>query len=394
MKHNKPLVSILLPDLTSGGAEQCFLIIAKHLVDQGYKVHLLVWEPKGALLKQVPKEVELVILPTSSLWQRFIVNALAKPSFISPIHQIALLSKKSRHALPSLRHYLKQHQPNVMIAALPYANILAVWARSASPSTRIIVSERTMLSFQVIQAKRWRRRQLIKAAGAIYPAADGVVCVSQATADDLHQHAGLDRKLLHVIYNPVVTPELLAMAEQSLDHPWFQEHQPPVILAAGRLHPVKDYPTLLQAFALARQQQPMRLVILGEGELLDELQQLAKQLGIDHDVRFTGFVTNPFQYMKRAAMLVLSSRFEGLPGVLIQALACGTPVISTDCPGGSSEILDQGRYGTLVPVADPQALAQAILHTLHNPMDSKLLKQRSLDFHANTCMAAYEQLCQ
>jgi glycosyltransferase involved in cell wall biosynthesis len=197
-----------------------------------------------------------------------------------------------------------------------------------------------------------------------YPWANSIVAVSKGVADDLAQTAGLPRERIQVIYNPVVTPELREKAQTPLDHPWFKPGQPPVLLAVGRMSPQKDFPTLIRAFARVRQTRPAKLLILGEGKERPGLETLVRQLGLGQDVSLPGFVTNPYPYMARTSLFVLSSRWEGLPGVLIEALYCGAPIIATDCPSGPTEILADGRYGQLVPVGDVTALARAIETTL------------------------------
>jgi glycosyltransferase involved in cell wall biosynthesis len=199
-----------------------------------------------------------------------------------------------------------------------------------------------------------------------YPWADGIVAVSKGASDDLAQMAGLDRKRIRTIYNPVVLPELLGKTQTALEHPWFEANQPPVILGVGRLHPQKDFATLIQAFAQVRQRRQARLLILGEGPERPKLEALVKKLGVEQDASLPGFVTNPYPYMAHAALFVLSSVEEGLGNVLIEALYCGTSLISTDCPSGPREILKDGQYGQLVPVGDVTALARAIETALVN----------------------------
>ena len=182
--------------------------------------------------------------------------------------------------------------------------------------------------------------------------------------DDLASVAGIPRERIEVIYNPVMRPELQEKAQAPLDHPWFKPGGPPVVLAVGSLSVQKDFPTLIQAFAQVRQARPARLLILGEGTERPALEALIRQLDLEQDVSLAGFVTNPYAYMAQASLFVLSSRWEGLPGVLIEALCCGTPVISTDCPSGPREILRKEEYGQLVPVGDVPALARAIEKTL------------------------------
>ncbi|NLO89188.1 MAG: glycosyltransferase, partial [Clostridia bacterium] len=187
-----------------------------------------------------------------------------------------------------------------------------------------------------------------------------VVAVSQGVADDLVKTTGLMRELIKVIYNPIVTPELLEKAKESIGHPWFKPGQPPVILSAGRLTAAKDFPTLIHAFARVRAERLARLMILGEGEERPNLESLVRELGLESDVSMPEFVENPYAYMARAAVFVLSSAWEGFGNVLVEAMAVGTPVVSTDCPSGPAEILEGGKWGKLVPVGDVEKLAKAL----------------------------------
>jgi glycosyltransferase involved in cell wall biosynthesis len=208
----------------------------------------------------------------------------------------------------------------------------------------------------------------------LYPSADAVVAVSNGVAQDLKKNAGLSPSLLRVIPNPVITPELISKAQEPLDHPWFKEGAEPVLLGVGRLTRQKDFPTLLRAFALVRKNRSCHLMILGEGRNRAALKTISAGLGIRDDVAMPGFMENPYPYMNKAALFVLSSRWEGSPNVLTEALALGTPVVSTDCPSGPKEILDHGRFGPLVPMGEPDAMAHAILTTLDAPLEKSLLK--------------------
>jgi len=214
----------------------------------------------------------------------------------------------------------------------------------------------------------------------VYPWADAIVAVSNGVADDLSLTAGIPRERITTIYNPVVMPELHEKARAALNHPWFAPGTPPVLLGAGRLVAQKDFTTLIKAFARVRAVRPARLMILGEGEQRGSLEGLARELGVSADVTLPGFVLNPFPYMARASVFVLSSAWEGLPGVLIQALACGCPVVSTDCPSGPVEILENGKYGPLVPVGDDEVLAQAILSVLNTLPDRDRLRAQAAMF--------------
>jgi glycosyltransferase involved in cell wall biosynthesis len=232
-----------------------------------------------------------------------------------------------------------------------------------------------------------------------YATADAVVAVSAALADHVAAHHGLPRSAIQVIYNPAVPDDLAQRAAVPLDHPWFAPGAPAVVLGAGRLTTAKDFATLVRAFAFVRKQRDARLVILGcaktEKKTVKrqaELTALARQLGIADDIALPGFTANPYAYMARAAVFALSSRQEGLPTVLIEALACGCPCVATDCPSGPSEILDQGRYGRLVPVGDAAAMADAIVQTLDAPPAREPLKAAAERFAIGPAIDAYETL--
>ncbi len=197
---------------------------------------------------------------------------------------------------------------------------------------------------------------------------------------------------VQVIYNPVVNEKLRHKAQKPLEHPWFAEHQPPVILAVGRLLPPKDFDTLIQAFAQLRKKRPLRLLILGEGKLRSALESLIDNLGIKADVSLPGYTDNPYGYMTKAGVFVLSSHFEGLPTVIIEALTCNCQVVATDCPYGPQEILANGEFGHLVPVGDVTALASAIELALDQPINIEKLKQRSENFTVLSSVDAYLKL--
>jgi glycosyltransferase involved in cell wall biosynthesis len=299
--------------------------------------------------------------------------------------------------LPALVQYLQQHHPAAVIAAKTFPNLAALCARRlARVPTRIIITERTNLSQEVrMHTKHWQWHwyALPRIIRQIYPWADAIVAVSDGVADDLSRTTELPRERVTTIYNPVVTRRLPEQAQRPLAHPWFVADGPPVVLAAGRLEAQKDFPTLLKAFARVRSSRDARLVILGEGKDRAALQAFARTLRVADDVDLPGFVDNPFAYMARAAVFVLSSTHEGLPGVLIQAMACGCPVVSTDCPSGPREILAGGIEAPLVTVGDDIALAHAILTVLHNPPDRERLRARAAQFSAERAVARYLEVC-
>jgi glycosyltransferase involved in cell wall biosynthesis len=236
---------------------------------------------------------------------------------------------------------------------------------------RVAISERNTLSVRAAQASARRWRVMPEIARRWYPRADAILAVSHGVAVDLAATLGLARERIAVTGNPVVTPDLQARARERLDHPWLRPGEPPVVLGVGKLKPQKGFDVLVDAFARARAKRPLRLVILGQGPERARLLDRARRLAVAEDVALPGFVANPFAWMARCGVFALSSRFEGLPGVLIQALACGCPVVSTDCPSGPAEILEPGAVAPRVPVGDAVALGDALLRALDAPASDR-----------------------
>ena len=363
------------------------LNLARAFLARGRKVDLVLCRGRGAYLEHIPDAAELTTLdPTSGLRGR-LAAALANSDRFVPLLRPVLLPLKTsseiRHIV-SLRRYLRDWRPDVLLSALTYANLIALWARHAADvPVPVVVSERIALSQHCrneSNQRKWHWRFLPPLVGKSYPDADAIVAVSNHVADDLAAVAGLRRESIMTIYNPVVDEALYRQANAPLEHPWFAPGSVPVILGVGRLTEQKDFSTLLRAFARVRAVRKARLVILGEGKQRQVLETMVRELDLEADVQLPGFVSNPFNYMARAAVLGLSSLYEGLPGVLIQALACGCPVVSTDCPGGSAEILDNGRFGRLVTPGDDAAFAEALQSVLDEPPDKQQLQARAESF--------------
>ena len=310
---------------------------------------------------------------------------------VSPaVRVVDLRSTRVATSLPGLVRYLRRERQQAMLSALNYANVIAIMARSLSRVRfRLVVSERSTLSLS--KPSLFRGRLMTWLMRWFYPRADKVLCVSQGVANDLAEEIGLPPEKMSVVYNPVVSDELIEKSHTAMEHSWFKPGEPPVVLGVGRLIEEKGFAFLLQAFAKVRDRRLVRLVILGEGEFRNELEKLAQELGIADDVLMPGFVENPFPWMRNAALFVLSSRWEGLPNVLIEAMACGTPVVSTDCPSGPAEILENGRWGRLVPVGDTDALAQAVEATLDDPNQAQVT-DRASEFNTDRAVEAYLSL--
>jgi glycosyltransferase involved in cell wall biosynthesis len=267
-----------------------------------------------------------------------------------------------------LTGYLRRERPRVLVSSISHANLIALWAaRLARRATPVVVTEHTTVSQATAPGGRLAERFGPRLVRNFYPWAACVVAVSRGAADDLARTTGIPRDRVRVVYNPVITPSIMAQARQAPDHPWFAPGQPPVILGVGRLSRAKDFPTLIRAFAQVRRRRPVRLIILGEGEDRPGLEALVGELDLADDVALPGFRDNAMAYMAGSALFVLSSAWEGLPTVLIEALAAGARVVSTDCPSGPREILQDGRLGALVPVGDAGKLAESMIDALDRP---------------------------
>jgi glycosyltransferase involved in cell wall biosynthesis len=342
-------LAIFLPSLAGGGAEKSMLKLAIGIAEQGYPVDLVLARAEG------PYRTYLAALPEL-------------------VQVVDLKAPRVLLSLPALARYLRRARPDALLSTLDYANIVALWARRLARTPRkVVVNEQNTISLTSQHSPQLRQRLVPGLVRHFYPWADYIIGNSRGVANDLSQITKLPRSQIQIIYNPVVTSELWEKAKASPNHPWLEIGQPPVILAVGRLTAQKDFPTLIRAFAQIRRSQPVRLLILGEGPDRPALEALVRELDVEPDVRLLGFVENPYAFMARASLFILSSRWEGLPTVLIEALYCGVPVISTDCPSGPREILADGQYGMLVPIQDPASLAEMIKLGLagHTPRPSR-----------------------
>jgi len=292
--------------------------------------------------------------------------------------------------LPALVRYLRRERPDALLSASHRLNRAALLARMlGGVDTRIAIRMGMTLAGQVEDLGPRRGARLLRSMQRWYPRADAVIAPSRGLGEELSRDAGVSPGRLHVIENPIVTPYFDELASAPVSDDWFAEGAPPVILGAGSLEPRKDFATLLRAFARLRATQPCRLMILGEGRERARLDAMARELGVGDDVRLPGHESNPYRFMSRAAAFVLCSRREGSGAVLVEALASGTPAISTDCPVGPSEILQEGAIGPLVPVGDHRRLADATRQTLANPPAPDRLRAAADPFRADRAAARY-----
>lgn len=357
-------VALFLPTLYSGGAERVHLNLAKYFVDRGIRVDLVVCKYFGSLKDKVPEGVRLITLDASKVM-------LSAPAYL---------------------RYLQIAKPMAVLSSVENASVISCIGKMLSPHRHQLhirldnsLTQPGILPFQM---QRW---PWLIAIASTFHVADSFIAVSEGLKKQLRLLPGLRSKPIHRIYNPIIDEGFDERANQTPDLPSSMKPGEPFVLAVGRLHKQKGYPHLLKAFARVVHQKPAHLVILGEGDDREELQDLANSLGIAPYVHFHGYTANPLAYMRDASVFVLSSLAEGFGNVVVEALACGTPVISTDCPHGPKEILANGRYGTLVRVGDVEALANAMIAKLDAPKPpmSKELKEHLKLFSIETIGEQY-----
>ena len=355
-------IAIFVSFSGTGGVERMISNLASGMARRGLVVDLLLAKAQGGHLSAFPDGVRIIKLP-------------------------------SNHTLTSLfalRRYLSSDAPAALLAAKDRAIKTAVLARMWS-GTRIRLAGRLGTNVSAALGGKGRMRQALWRIGmrAFYRHTDVIICVSEGVAEDVRGITGIPADRLTVIRNPVVTPELRQLADRPADHPWLEEGEPPVILGVGRLTEQKDFATLIRAFARLQKRREARLIILGEGRRRADLQSLCIDLGVNEAVDLPGFKPNPYAYMARAAVFVLSSRWEGSPNVLTEALALGTPSVATDCPSGPREILQDGRIGPLVPMGDAARLAAAIEVMLESSPAPEQLRAAVAEYSVERSVAAY-----
>jgi glycosyltransferase involved in cell wall biosynthesis len=355
-------IAILLPDLRGGGVERIRLILAEEFVRAGHEVEFVLLQARGPLLAE------------------------AEARFRS------LGCTRMRQAPLRLVRYLRQRRPDTLLAAMwPLTGLAGLAARLSGYRGRLIASEHTDFR-HATWIKGYLRRALEQFGRRIYAPCYRVVAVSRGAAESLEAVAGLPRDRIEVIHNPVrqMTPDAMADEDRRALEGWLTGETR--LIAVGALKPAKGYDALLRALADLRRRRDARLVILGDGPLRGELEALARNLGVAESLSMPGFRPNPATFLQHAHVFVLSSNWEGFGNVIVEALAAGAPVVSTDCPSGPAEILAGGDYGRLVPVGDPGAMAQAVEATRDSPPDLAPLIARAQDFAPDKAARAYLSL--
>ena len=348
-------IAIFVPTLFFGGVERVMVNLAEGFCNRGFDVDVVAPQVAGELHAEILGKVRIVNLDSGR-----VLTSLSK-----------------------LVRYMQRERPAAVIAAMEHSSVVAIWARTiARVPLAVIATVHTNLSEVVAHAPSMKVRLVPIVSRTFLHKADAIVAVSHGVAENLSQHAPRCRQRTKVIFNPIITPDILAKAQEPVEHPWFQPGQSPVVLGTGRLAVQKDFATLIRSFALLRRKRRARLVILGEGPERHNLEALIAELGISPDVCLLGYEENPHKYMSKAALFVLSSAWEGFGNVLVEALAAGVPVVATDCRDGPREILKTAGRGRLVTVGDAEGMANQMLASLDEvaePVPPEALKVFTLD---------------
>jgi glycosyltransferase involved in cell wall biosynthesis len=336
-------IALLVPTLVIGGVERVFVNLANGLHHCGVNVDLVVGRAGGDMSGLVENGIQI----------------------------FDLQSDRMMRSVPRIAKYLQTRKPEALIAGMTHCSAAAVIARGiVRQEIKVIATEHNTMSQVMANTSGMKYRLMPLWSRWALNSADAIVAVSDGVADDLSMRAGILRHKIQVIYNPVITNALHVAASVALEHPWFHAGESPVILAVGRLDKQKDFPMLVRAFRLVRNRRPARLMILGEGPDRSRIEQAVQEAGLVEDVSLPGFEQNPYRFMKRAAVFAFSSQWEGFGVALVEALALGMPVVSTNCTYGPAEVLCDGKFGALVPVGDHEAMAKALLLALDSPMQN------------------------
>lgn len=353
MSNCKREITIFMPNLFSGGAERMTLNLVAGFIDRGINVTLLLATPVVKLKKYIHPNVNVVHLNC----------------------------KRTLYSIPKLAWYIKKHKPKNLLSHINRANRVALIAALLIRSdTRVHVVEHNTVSVRISNYSIIPKLLILFFYKFVYRSAANIIHVSKTAADDLQKMVFKNKINVKYIYNPIVDEKMFNDINEKPPHPWLKNKNIPVILGVGSLRSQKDFLNLINAFSILKQNKQARLIILGEGEERNIIEKSIIKYKLQDCVDIPGYVDNPLQYMRYASVFVLSSRTEALPTALVEAMACGCPVVSTDCPSGPAEILDNGKYGPLVPIKNPSALSDAIMKSLANPIPKKVLRARAMEF--------------
>lgn len=357
-------LAIYMNDLSGGGVERMRLILIPTFIAAGFDVTLLLHSTRGELRQSVPSGLRIVEFGT----------------------------RRTLYDVIPLARFLRRERPDLLLSSLNHNNVVAALAGLiAGRKTKVVICQHNSLSDEA-RTLGWKYRIIPYLYRLFDPVIARFVAVSKGVADDMARVTGVRRDRIEPIYNPVIDDSFARRAEEPVSHPWFEQRDAVVFVTAGRLVEQKDHATLIKAFAKVVKERPAKLLVLGTGPLRDELEALAKSLGVAEHVDFLGFKENALPYFRESDAFVLASRYEGLGNVIVEAMRCGTPVITTDCPYGPSEIVQEGDFGVLVPVGDSDALAAAMLSDRWRRWSSEELIKSVEKFQTSSVTLQYQSL--
>ena len=398
-------ITLVIPDLKGGGAQRMVLNLAQGLIDRGHGIDIVLMRPLFHYEQDVPVNARLFFVdnvrarfPRGDVTRLSVrLEHLPAPSRGVNWLQVArafdwdLLrcrpDLKLLNRARAIMSYIARETPDCVLPSLPRAKVATLLAAGFLTEHPPIVP----IVHNNYERRRGRDQHRLR---RLARSAAHFVGVSRGASERLAAVVGVPDERITTLHNPVVTRALDDGMAAPPSHPWLRDGGAPVVLAVGRLEKPKDFPTLIKAFARLAAGRPCRLIILGEGKERKSLQRLVRGLELDDRVSLPGWVDNPFAYMARASLFVVSSIYEGLSMVLVEALACGCPSVSTDCPSGPAEILQDGKLGPLVAVGDEAGLAKAMERVLDQPPDRRMLQRRAEDFSVSAAATAYERLIQ
>jgi len=366
---NKRKILCVLPSMNGGGAERVMLLLLARLDRSKYQPVFVIFERKGVYLEEIPADIQVHCLE-----KKIKLDALRLPF--------------------RLAHLVKQVRPDVVLSFLWYANLISVLSSCVHlHKVPIIISVHNFLSMSLTIQKYSGVKRFITR--LLFPMANEVISVSRAASHDLVRNFNIPKHKVSVIYNGIDKEHIAMRGTDQPEQNYFDD-EIPVIVAVGRLSKQKGFDVLIRAFAEVRKKHMIKLLILGEGDERSHLESIAAEMGVSRYVNMPGFVSNPYAYIKRSSLYVMSSNFEGFPVVLLEVMACGVPIISTACTSGPDEILENGVTGILVNAGNVGELSGSICNLLDDPVKAGRLalkaKRKVADWTIERMVNNYELL--